>query len=148
MKVPLNAIVDSLEIQTREDRAFLDRETGEVKIFAVEVLGRVEDGEADEEDGEDYREAERVLDNPERYLRLPTQFDIHEWQIMRDFADSAEAQLRDELLDALHGSGAFRHFKSALRRHRCVEQWFAYRKDAFRKIAVEWCEEHQIEFQR
>jgi hypothetical protein len=64
---------------------------------------------------------------------------------MRDFADSAEpARIRDELLGAIHGAGAFRMFQDAVRR-RCIESdWFAFRAEALRQIALDWCEEHHI----
>ena len=52
------------------------------------------------------------------FHKLPTKFDVHEWAIMRDFADSMEpARIREDLQFAIHGAGAFRHVKRTLERH-------------------------------
>jgi hypothetical protein len=51
--------------------------------------------------------------------KLPTKYDIHEWDIMREFAESVEPErLSDELQNAIRGAGAFRYFKDTLRRYR------------------------------
>ena len=64
---------------------------------------------------------------------------------MREFAESVEqGRIRGELLDALHGSGAFRHFKSTLRRHGIEPAWWEFRDQALREIAIEWCDENAI----
>ena len=51
-----------------------------------------------------------------------------------------------ELQDAIHGAGAFRCFKDTLRRYRPEKDWYAYRDEALRQIAIAWCEEHGIEY--
>jgi hypothetical protein len=49
-----------------------------------------------------------------------------------------------EALRAIHGAGAFRNFRDTVRRH-CIESgWFAFRAEALRQIAVNWCEENHI----
>jgi hypothetical protein len=53
---------------------------------------------------------------------------------------------RDELLDAIHGAGAFRSFRSAVRRLRIEEEWFSFRQSAFERIALGWLEAHGISF--
>jgi hypothetical protein len=52
--------------------------------------------------------------------------------------------MREELLDAIHGVGAFRAFKSTIRRHHIEQAWFAFRTQGLRQIALDWCEEHDI----
>jgi hypothetical protein len=47
-------------------------------------------------------------------------------------------------LDAIHGAGAFRMFQDAVRRRRIESDWFAFRAEALRQIALDWCEEHHI----
>jgi hypothetical protein len=79
---------------------------------------------------------------------LPTRFEVHEWAILRDFAHSLTSEpVRNELLNALHGAGAFRHFKSSVRRQGLESAWFAFRTAAFQQIARGWCDEHQIAWQ-
>jgi hypothetical protein len=59
-------------------------------------------------------------------------------------AVSVPAQ-REEVLDAIHGSGAFRQFKNTIRRLRLEEAWFAFKSSAFEEIARSWPIEHGFE---
>ena len=66
---------------------------------------------------------------------------------MQDFSRSFESDsIREDLLRAIHGAGAFRNFKDAVRRHNIELAWFAFRAKALKQIALNWCEEHQIEW--
>jgi hypothetical protein len=88
--------------------------------------------------------AKRIV-STDRFPRLPSKFDVHEWAIMEDFSLSVESdRIREELVHAIHRSGAFRNFKDTLRRHRMEAAWFAFRTEALRKIAIDWCEENHI----
>ncbi|MGO4882262.1 MAG: UPF0158 family protein [Bryobacteraceae bacterium] len=153
-KASLQEIVDSLEMQFDEYRQFLDRQTGAVELLDLAELRLAEEPDQPEEDlpaAEESHEsviARAVIEDPDRFVRLPTKWDIHEWQIMCDFAESvAPDRLRDDLLNALHGSGAFRYFKDTLRRYRREDDWHLYRTAALRRIAIDWCKENDIEYQ-
>ena len=64
---------------------------------------------------------------------------------MQDFSRSVESdRIREDLLHAIHGAGALRNFKDTLRRHRIESRWFAFRVEALRQIALNWCEENHI----
>ena len=85
------------------------------------------------------------IQSSDRFIGLPSKFDIHEWQIMEDFALSvSNRKICKELQDAIHGAGAFRKFKSVTRRRGIEKDWFAFRENALRQIAIDWCEEHGI----
>jgi hypothetical protein len=65
--------------------------------------------------------------------------------IMQDFSRWVESdRIREDLLRAIHGAGAFRNFKDTLRRHRIESAWFAFRAEALRQITLNWCEENHI----
>ena len=149
-RVRLKDIMDALEMQFEGHSSFLDCVTGEVETVSNDLLSGAEEGE--EPDLPEWQrqewEAAKQIVSTTRFLKLPTQFDIHEWQIMRDFADSLDSgRIRDDLLFALHGAGAFRHFKHAIRRYGIESAWCEYRAEALKEIAVEWCEEHRIEWE-
>jgi hypothetical protein len=64
---------------------------------------------------------------------------------MRRFPDSVQnRRIADELQDAIHGAGAFRMFKSVLRRHKMEQQWHSFRQEVLEEIARDWCEQHGI----
>jgi hypothetical protein len=110
-----------------------------------------DDGDDEEPDSPDLEDeeweiAKRIVSS-DRFVRLPTKFDVHEWSIMEAFSHSVESDtIRDDLLFAIHGAGAFRHFKDTLRRCGIEQEWFSFRDEALRDIAVEWCEEHKIQW--
>jgi Uncharacterised protein family (UPF0158) len=150
--VLLQDIVDALEMQLDESSSFLDLDTGRVETVSNDFLG-----EPDESVGEEpgfpawqkheFEVAKRIV-STDRFQQLPTKFDVHEWAIMRDFSNSvALERVREDLLNAIHGAGAFRHFKDTLRRHRIESAWFTFRAQALKQIALDWCEEHHIRWQ-
>ena len=88
--------------------------------------------------------AKRIV-STDRFQELPTKFEVHEWAIMQNFSRSVESDsIREDLLNAIHGPGAFRNFKDTLRRHGIESSWFTFRTEALKQIALGWCEENQI----
>jgi hypothetical protein len=154
-KVLLKDIIEALEMQFEEYSNFLDLETGRVEAVSDDLLGQAEEagGDEDEEPSlpdwqrDEWETAQLIVSFPDRFKPLPTKFDIHEWSIMQDFAHSMRSEpIRDELLNAIHGKGAFRYFKDNLRRHRIEQAWYDFHSAALRQIAIDWCEENQVEW--
>jgi hypothetical protein len=151
--VKISEIVDALSMMFDEMPQFLDLDTGEVWPIHAELLSEVEEYEDDEMPDlpewqkEEWEVAKRITFT-DRFERLPSKFDVHEWEIMEEFASSVEsARIREELLNAIHGRGAFRMFKDSVHRHGIEKVWYQFRDDALRQIAIDWCEEHQIPWQ-
>jgi hypothetical protein len=146
--VQLKDIVDALEMQLDESSSYLDLDSGKVEAVSHDLLSAAE--ESDEEpDLPDWQKPEweiaRRIVSTDRFKSLPTKYDVHEWEIMRDFANSVESEkVSEELLNAIHGAGAFRYFKDTLRRRGVETKWFEFREDALKQIAREWCEEEGI----
>jgi len=146
----LNDIVDALEMQFDELSSFLDRDAGQVETVSQDLLREAEEPDDGEEPDlpawqeQEWEIAKRIVFT-DRFVKLPSKFDVHEWAIMQDFSLSVESgRIREDLLHAIHGAGAFRMFKGAVRRHRIESAWFAFRTEALRQIAIDWCEENQI----
>lgn len=147
--VRLKDIVDVLEMQFDES-SFLDCDTGLVVTVSDDLLREAEEtGDGDEPDlpawqEQEWEAAKRIV-STDGFLELPTKFDVHEWAIMQDFSRSVKSDsVREDLLRAIHGAGAFRNFKDTLRRHGVEPAWFAFRTEALRQIAISWCEENDI----
>jgi len=148
--VRLNDIVDALATLSEEFSSFLDLDTGQVETIDDEVLSKAEESEEDEAPDlpewqkESWETAKRIV-STDRFQELPTKFDVHEWNIMQEFSSSVKsARIREELLDAVHGAGAFGNFKTIVGRHRLESAWSQFRAGALRQIAVDWFEEHHI----
>ena len=151
--VLLNDIVGPLgRVRFDESPSYLDLDSGEVVTVSEDLLRKAEDPGDEEPDLSDWQKeeweiAKRII-STDRFRHLPTKFDVHEWGIMQEFSNSAESEsTRDELLHAIHSSGAFRMFKDTVRRLGLELAWFTFRADALRQIAMEWCEENQIAWQ-
>jgi hypothetical protein len=148
--VLLADIVEVLEMQFDERPSFVDLDTGQVETVAVELLRKAEEL-ADDEEPEipewqkpEFEAASRVAFGG-RFRRLPSNFDVNEWAIMEEFSLTVEsARIREDLLQAIRGKGAFRYFKDTIRRYRIESDWYEFRMEALRQIARDWCEEHHI----
>jgi hypothetical protein len=148
--VHLNDIIDALEMQFDEYFSYLDLDAGQVVTVSENCLREAEEAGDEEPDLPDWQKneweiAKRIVVSADRFRPLPTKFDVHEWSIMREFSRSMESEdIREELSRAIYGSGAFRNFKDTVRCLGIERAWFAFRTDALRQIALDWCEENQI----
>jgi hypothetical protein len=152
VRAKVQDLVDAFDMQNEQSSSYLDRDTGEVYVITHDVL-RIAEGGKDADkvrsdwEAEEVEMARRVLDS-DRFVELPTSWDVHEWRIMEAFSYSLDDEdARADCLAAIHRRGAFRHFKDQLSRRGLLDSWYAFRGTALRKIAIEWCEEHEIAFQ-
>ena len=147
--ISLRDVVEALDLQSDELRSCLDPDTGEIVTFNQEEARLAESGEwsTAPEWMQDYLpKVKRALED-DRMLDLPDRVHIDEWRMMQEFAEQQEeCRCRPELLSAVHGAGAFRHFKDAVRRLGLEEAWFRYREAAFEHVAKEWLEENKISY--
>ncbi len=133
MRIQIKTIVDCLEMSNDDWEQFLNTQTGEIVSLSSGFSA-----EADEELAEE-------IENSDYYVRLPNQFDIHEWEIMESFSLAMPLKsIREQLLDSIHGQKAFRRFKVTLNRLGIAEDYYDYRTLAFYKIAENWCKENNI----
>jgi len=49
-------------------------------------------------------------------------------------------------LNAIHGAGAFRAFRSAIRGLGLEQNWYQFRDQALEDIARRWLEEHKLQY--
>jgi len=81
------------------------------------------------------------------FLALPSKFGIHEHRIMERFSLGVEdVRVRETLLQAIRGRGAFRRFKEVIHERGVTEVWYAYRQQALEDIAVDWLEANGVAY--
>jgi len=149
--VSLQSVIDGMEMQFAESTSYLNKKTGEVISVTDEELRAAENEDPldnfPEWQQEAIQVAQDVFENFDNYIELPSQYDIHEYAIMERFCLSIEYErISEELLSAIRGSGAFRRFKDAIHRLKVAEAWYRFRDQAYRQIAIDWCEQHGIEY--
>ena len=81
------------------------------------------------------------------FYRLPTQRELSDYDTMEAFVDNLSGPAQERLATAISGRGAFRRFKDEVRRLGLEEQWYSWHEDAYRRKAIEWCEENGIEYE-
>jgi hypothetical protein len=152
LPVSLDEVADELDGQMEEMTVFINRRTGELATISDDDLGLVD---KDEEDLEGLPEWQaemiphlREMASGVNWIQLPDKHDIHEWQIMSDFADEIDdVELSDRLGRAIRGKGAFRMFRDAVEHAGMREEWFHFKREALRKIARRALEERDIPYQ-
>jgi len=138
MTIKLEQVLDAIETADDAFTYFYDTQTGETVFLQDEIIT-----------GERNEALEELIENSPsgRFLRFPTKYDIHEYSIMESFVYSLPAgTARQELANAICGRGAFRRFKNGIRYHRLEQQWYDYRDQAYREIAIRWCRYEGLEY--
>ena len=143
-------IIEGMEFQTDESRSYLNKNTGEVVTISDGEFRAAEDNKPVENFPDWQRkniEVAREILETDSYIPLPSKFDIHEYDIMEEFCLSIEnEEIRNTLYNSIKGSGAFRRFKDNILRFNIEDDWYKYRDAAIKKIAIEWCENNNIQF--
>jgi len=138
LPVSLKEVVGELDALSQGMIAYCNRKTGKVTSLTERMLAAVEEEEDLSGFDEDMLAELRGIVNSEDWVALPDSFEIHEWEILRRFVERVEDdRIREELLRAIHGAGAFRRFKEVARRHGLEESWYDFKRSALERIARE-----------
>lgn len=148
--VKLEDIIDGIEMQTDEISSYLNIKTGEVVIISDEESSAVEEDKPidsfPEWQHELINKAKEILQSND-YISLPSKFQVHEYRIMEKFCLSiTDDQIRDILYYSIKGSGAFQRFKNNIYKYNLEEEWYKFRDEAIKRIAIEWCEDNGINY--
>ena len=149
LRVKLDAILEWMGFQGDEHSSYLNRRTGKVETIGDEEFQAAENktdlAEFPEWQHEGIRIAGDILETDD-YLALPDRFDIDQYRIMEQFCLTVEDdRLRDDLLWAIRGRGAFRLFKDRVHGAGIADDWYRFRDEALKQLAREWCEANGID---
>ena len=149
IQIKLKYIIEEMEIQFEESRSLLNITTGEIVLVTSEDLRAVEDEKPfdhlPEWEQENRMIAMDVVENFENYIELPTKYEVNEYEIMENFCLTViDQRKRESLIRAIRGKGAFRKFKDEIIDFEMEEQWYSYRDECFKQIAIEWCQENKL----
>ena len=134
MKVKLSEVIDALDFTNDEIEYYYNPDTEEIFMSNI---GDFEDLNEDELD-----------ELFEKSIMLPTRYDINEYEMMEDFAETInDTRLQNQLYISLNGSGAFRRFKDTCINFDIINDWYKFRDERYKEIAIDWCKENNIEFE-
>ena len=149
--VSLLSVVNEMDVLGEEWTAYINKKTGELVTVTEEEANIVDAGAEDDEFIPDWQretlpKVREVLESDD-FVTLPDKFEIHEYSIMERFCVSlSDEGLQDELLYAIRGSGAFRRFKDAIYRKEIQDDWYRFRDESIKDIAIDFLESEGIAF--
>lgn len=134
--IKMSALMEAIELASDSGTYYYDFDKQE-SIYLSE-----DSWNWDEED----KEIAELMDMEwDRFIRLPGQYEIHEYRIMEDFIEELENQkMQSELYRAIQGRGAFRRFKDKIRYEGIEQRWYDFQNNAYREFALRWCKENNI----
>jgi hypothetical protein len=148
--VSLARFIDHIQSSNDQTVSYMDRETGsfqqfnkqEVELFDLGAgIGNLPGWQQAIYD--QYHQVEES----ERYIRLPSNWEMHEVEVMADFFDKiAHTALDAELLNHTRVSGSLTRFHAALKRHQLEEAWQHFRNLTFKQIACDWLKTYKIPY--
>jgi hypothetical protein len=150
--VSLRILVDELEAAPLEAQIYLNRVTGEiVKLF--EDAADIDAGSTGEGDfaGMDWQpgqssDSQRVLGS-KYFVLLPDPSEIDEHHMKKRYCLSIDDYfVRDKILKSVRKKRSSRRFKLTLEQFGLMDDWLAYRIQAYKEIAVGWLEQHGIPY--
>ena len=148
--ISLRDFIGELQIIPDVGHCYLNKITGEFTIFSDDELAMAER----EDEWDDYPDWQQVVFQKTKevlssdgFLELPSQFDIHEYEIMKRFCLSIEnSEIRHLLLGKIQNSGAFRRFKNSIYQYEIEKDWFNFKDQAYKEIAISWLKNHKIAY--
>ena len=150
LPVKLSAVVDQIDMAGDETTAYINRKTGDLIALTDEDVSYAEDDD-DSRFIPDWQQetvnlAKQVLAD-DQYIVLPDSFEIHEYKIMEQFCYTIEDErMQNILLRQISGKGAFRRFKDIVYEEGIDKDWYRFRDNAFKQIALGFLESKGIAF--
>lgn len=131
--VTLSKIIDGLEMVDDMVDCYYNSEKDEIFLSNIGEYGDLSEDEIDE--------------LFEESIILPTQYEINEYQMMVDFIDTIEnLEIKNNLKRLIQGKGAFRRFKDYCFEMDIIQDWYKYRDEKYKEIAIDWCKQNQLEY--
>lgn len=151
VKVKLQEIIDGMDMDSDDLLTLIDTTTGKLVFLLQEFLTYAEDGEPHDDMPEWQQEemirAIDVLEHEDKYISLPSQFDINEYSMIEDFCFMQVGSRQTELLNAINGKGAFRRFKDKIDELDLEDAWYTFRDESYKEIAIDFCKHHGLEYE-
>ena len=150
--VSLKSVVNEMDVLGEDWTAYISKKTGELVTVTEEEANIVDAGGEDDEFIPDWQretlpKVREVLESDD-FVALPDKFEIHEYSIMERFCLSlSDEGLQDELLYVIRGSGAFRRSKDAIYRKEIQDDWYRFRVESIKDIAIDFLESEGIAWQ-
>lgn len=134
MRAKLSEVIYALEFTNDEIEYYYNPDNREIFMSNIGEFENLNEDELDE--------------LFEKSIMLPTRYDINEYEMMEDFAETIkDTRLQNQLYISLNGSGAFRRFKDTCINYDMIDDWYKFRDERYKELAINWCKDNNIEFE-
>ncbi len=134
MRAKLSEVIDALEFTNDEIEYYYNPDNREIFMSNIGEFENLNEDELDE--------------LFEKSIMLPTRYDINEYEMMEDFAETIkDTRLQNQLYISLNGSGAFRRFKDTCINYDMIDDWYKFKDERYKELAINWCKDNNIEFE-
>lgn len=131
--VNLEKVIEGLEMVDDITDCYYNPETDEIFLSNI---GEVENLSEDE-----------IEELFEKSIILPTKYEINEYQMMVDFIETIEnKEIKDNLQRLIQGKGAFRRFKDYCLEINIIKDWYDFKEQKYKEIAIDWCEQNELKY--
>ena len=131
--VTLSKIIDGLEMVDDIVDCYYNPEKEEIFLSDIGEDGNLTEDEIDE--------------LFEESIILPTKYEINEYQMMGDFIETIESpEINNNLQRLIQGKGAFRRFKDYCAEMDIIQDWYKFRDERYKEIAIDWCKQNELEY--
>lgn len=131
--VTISKIIDGLEMVDDMTDCYYNPEKDEIFLSNIGEYEELTEDEIDE--------------LFEKSIILPTQYEINEYKMMEDFIETIDnSEISNNLQRLIQGKGAFRRFKDYCFDENIIQDWYKYRDERYKEIAIEWCKENELKY--
>ena len=141
LKVKLSDIIEGFDFLSDNLDVYLNMKTGEV-VYVEDEWYSLVDGDKDLDELPEWQQecveiTEEVM-YEDYYEPFPTKYEIDEYGMMESFSYSMKEKIKNKLLRAINGRGAFRRFEDEVFELDIREDWFNYREEKLKAFAIKW----------
>lgn len=68
------------------------------------------------------------------------------YSVMEEFIWTLKNEKSNKMENAIQGRGIFWRFKDMIYQIGISQQWYGFQAEYYRKLAIEWCKEHNLEY--
>ena len=96
--------------------------------------------------GEEDEELAEEIEFSDDYIALLDKYELREKDVMYRFADHVGGNKGDQLFRALRGRHPYRYFKETADYLGLIQEYYAFRYDAYCRFAEKWCEDNGLKY--
>lgn len=153
MKVNISDVIECIEFETENLKHYYNKNTG--IIIYKESSKTSNYSAADYNRINEFEEWERELieslydleNNPDNYIKLPGEDEISELNMMINFCNSFNDFSIDDILNKnVDDIKKIQKIKKLIEEKNMLNDWYDFREQTEKQIAIDWCNKNNIEY--